>query len=315
MRQPGHARWRHAPGPRHRRRDQRQRRHARRDVYRQSVELTSGSIALAPGITFHAELNGPGAGTQYSQLDVTGSVNLGQASLALEVNPNFLPAGAGDLIIIDNDGTDPIVGTFSGLPKARRRCAAGRRSASPMRAAPATTSRCCRARQQLLPVGRRDRQLLRSRHPDREPERRGRARDAHVPARGRRRRDRSSARCRRCSASRCASTTSRAWKRRRCRRSSSHDRTPADRRADDALGSVGYGAHTEKAAGGTALTLVFRRRLARVLLDLSAARESRHGASTATVQYLRESLPALTRTYPIAAVSRFTVTRARIRSW
>ena len=80
-------------------------------------KLTSGSIALAPGITFHAILDGPGAGTQYSQLVVNGTVDLGGATLDADVNANFLTANVGELILIDNDGTDPIVGTFQGLPQ------------------------------------------------------------------------------------------------------------------------------------------------------------------------------------------------------
>jgi autotransporter-associated beta strand protein len=80
-------------------------------------KLTSGSIALTPGATFHAILNGPGAGTQYSQLAVAGTVDLGGAALDADVSSNFLTANVGELILIDNDGADPVVGTFQGLPQ------------------------------------------------------------------------------------------------------------------------------------------------------------------------------------------------------
>ena len=80
-------------------------------------KLTSGSLALAPGVTFRAEVNGPGAGTQYSQLVVNGTVDLGGATLDAEVNSNFLTANVGELILIVNDGVDPVVGTFQGLPQ------------------------------------------------------------------------------------------------------------------------------------------------------------------------------------------------------
>jgi autotransporter-associated beta strand protein len=79
--------------------------------------LTSSSVTLAPGITFHAIINGPGAGTQYSQLVVNGAVDLGGATLDADVNANFLTAGVGEIIIIDNDNADPVVGTFAGLPQ------------------------------------------------------------------------------------------------------------------------------------------------------------------------------------------------------
>jgi autotransporter-associated beta strand protein len=86
-------------------------------IYDGPTKLTSASIALTPGATFHAILNGPGAGTQYSQLAVAGTVDLGGAALDADVNANFLTANVGELILIDNDGTDPVAGTFQGLPQ------------------------------------------------------------------------------------------------------------------------------------------------------------------------------------------------------
>ena len=57
-------------------------------------------------------LNGTTAGTGYDQLNVTGTVNLGGATL--QVNP--LATSVGDTFtIIQNDGTDPVEGTFAGL--------------------------------------------------------------------------------------------------------------------------------------------------------------------------------------------------------
>jgi autotransporter-associated beta strand protein len=78
-------------------------------------KLTSGSVTLAPGITFHVIVNGPVAGTQYSQLAVNGSVDLGGATLDADVDFNLLTANVGELILIDNDGADAVVGTFEGL--------------------------------------------------------------------------------------------------------------------------------------------------------------------------------------------------------
>ena len=69
----------------------------------------------------------------------------------------------------------------------------------------------------------------------------------------------------------------------------------------------GYGAHTEKAAGGTALTWYFAEGSQGFFSTYLLLANPGTTASTATVQYLREGLPALTRSYPIAAGSRFTV--------
>ncbi len=80
--------------------------------------LHGKSVAIGAGVTVAIGIKGSDEATDYSQLDVTGSVNLGQASLALTVNNGFVPAaGFGELVIVANDGADPIIGTFSGLPE------------------------------------------------------------------------------------------------------------------------------------------------------------------------------------------------------
>jgi autotransporter-associated beta strand protein len=77
--------------------------------------LTSQSIVLSAGLTFGVTVNGTAPGTGYSQLIVHGGVDLGGAQLALAVIPGAVPGGSADLVLIDNDGTDPVVGTFAGL--------------------------------------------------------------------------------------------------------------------------------------------------------------------------------------------------------
>ncbi len=79
--------------------------------------LTSNSLILKPTMTFGAIVNGASAGSQYSQLKLTGSVTLAGAALDITVDSNFLSTGAGPgpLVIIDNDGTDPVSGTFNNL--------------------------------------------------------------------------------------------------------------------------------------------------------------------------------------------------------
>jgi autotransporter-associated beta strand protein len=75
--------------------------------------LSSGNVTFNSGSTFAVELHGTTAGTQYDQLNVTGTVSLGGATL----NPTLgYAAVRGDtFVIINNDGADAVVGTFSGL--------------------------------------------------------------------------------------------------------------------------------------------------------------------------------------------------------
>jgi Ca2+-binding RTX toxin-like protein len=84
--------------------------------------LNTGSIALAAGAMFEAEIGGtnpgppgssPGAG--YDQVKVTGAVSLGGATLDASLIGGFVPTFGQAFIIIDNDGNDAVTGTFAGL--------------------------------------------------------------------------------------------------------------------------------------------------------------------------------------------------------
>ena len=104
--------------------------------------LTTGNITLAAGVQYVVDVMGSIAGAGYDQLLVTGTVNLGGASLVLNISAPLPPNAA--LTIIGNDGSDPSSGTFAGLPEGavvtvqhRRSC-----SRSPTSAATATTW-CC----------------------------------------------------------------------------------------------------------------------------------------------------------------------------
>jgi fibronectin-binding autotransporter adhesin len=74
-----------------------------------SVNWSSGSPALV------VQLNGTTAGSGYDQLNVTGTVSLSGATLSGTLG--FSPAAGATFIIINNDGADPITGTFAGLPE------------------------------------------------------------------------------------------------------------------------------------------------------------------------------------------------------
>jgi fibronectin-binding autotransporter adhesin len=72
-------------------------------------------LALSSGSSYVVQLDGPAPGTGYDQLDVIGSVSLGGATL--DASLGFAPAPGDRFVIVNNDGTDPVVGTFAGLPQ------------------------------------------------------------------------------------------------------------------------------------------------------------------------------------------------------
>jgi autotransporter-associated beta strand protein len=76
--------------------------------------LSTANVALGSGAAFNVVLGGltPGSGG-YDQLNVTGTVNLGSSTLNVSVT--FPVAVGNSFTIINNDGTDAIVGTFHGL--------------------------------------------------------------------------------------------------------------------------------------------------------------------------------------------------------
>lgn len=80
--------------------------------------LTCGNFsAQATGAgVLSVQLNGPDPGTGYDQLDVHGTVNL--SGITLNATLNFLPDDTNQFVLIKNDGTDPVIGTFNGLPEA-----------------------------------------------------------------------------------------------------------------------------------------------------------------------------------------------------
>ncbi|MCX5653817.1 MAG: autotransporter-associated beta strand repeat-containing protein, partial [Planctomycetota bacterium] len=83
--------------------------------------LASGNLAMSPAFCFDVSLDGSAAGTGYSQLDVTGTVDLGGATLGATLGyapPWYSGGSPPDLLyIIKNDGTDPVIGQFAGLPQ------------------------------------------------------------------------------------------------------------------------------------------------------------------------------------------------------
>ncbi len=84
---------------------------------------TAGAMTVNGGLTLDASstasftLDGPTAGTNYSQLVVSGAINLASANLNLTLGSGFTPTGNQQFTIIHNTGNTPITGTFASLPQ------------------------------------------------------------------------------------------------------------------------------------------------------------------------------------------------------
>ncbi len=72
---------------------------------------TTGNLALAAAATYNEAINGPAS---FGVLHVNGTVNLNGATLVLSGSGAGVAPGNA-FTIIDNDGSDPVVGTFAGL--------------------------------------------------------------------------------------------------------------------------------------------------------------------------------------------------------
>jgi fibronectin-binding autotransporter adhesin len=70
----------------------------------------ASTLSLASGSSMSVELNGLTAGTQYDRVNVTGTVDVSGASLAVSLG--FTPALADEFIIVQNDGADAVTGTL-----------------------------------------------------------------------------------------------------------------------------------------------------------------------------------------------------------
>lgn len=75
--------------------------------------LSTDNLSLAAGSQFTAALDGTTAGVSYSQATVTGSVDVSGSTLATGMG--YTPTLGDTFTIVDNDGSDAVVGTFSGL--------------------------------------------------------------------------------------------------------------------------------------------------------------------------------------------------------
>jgi autotransporter-associated beta strand protein len=76
--------------------------------------FSTGDLNLNAGSTYLVEIDGVTPGTGYDRTNVTGTVDLGGATLSLVISSFDAPEG-GEYIIIMNDGIDEIVNRFAGL--------------------------------------------------------------------------------------------------------------------------------------------------------------------------------------------------------
>jgi fibronectin-binding autotransporter adhesin len=79
--------------------------------------LTCSNFNASSG-TFRAELNGSTPGSGYDQLNARGTVSLN--GISLNASLNYASAAADQFTIINNDGSDAVVGTFTGLPQGKK---------------------------------------------------------------------------------------------------------------------------------------------------------------------------------------------------
>ena len=77
--------------------------------------LSTGNLSIQGG-TVRLDLINSMPGTGYDQIQTTGTLTLNNPTLQI-VLPGALPVAGQTFTVIDNDGSDAVVGTFAGLPE------------------------------------------------------------------------------------------------------------------------------------------------------------------------------------------------------
>jgi autotransporter-associated beta strand protein len=77
------------------------------------ILTVNNNVTFASGSNFSVELNGTTAGTDYDQLTVNGTVDLGSSNLLLSLG--FAPSVSDLFFVVNNDLAEAITGTFNGL--------------------------------------------------------------------------------------------------------------------------------------------------------------------------------------------------------
>jgi len=82
--------------------------------------LHTGDLALASSATYLAEINGVAPGSGHDQLAVTGTVDLNSdagAGATLSLSGSITSNPGQTIVLISNDASDAVTGTFAGLPE------------------------------------------------------------------------------------------------------------------------------------------------------------------------------------------------------
>ncbi len=79
------------------------------------ADIGAGVLSFAAGNDLNIAIDGPTVDAQYRQLNVSGGVDL--AGLDLVLSGTYVPQNFQAFVLVDNDGADPITGTFNGLPE------------------------------------------------------------------------------------------------------------------------------------------------------------------------------------------------------
>lgn len=77
------------------------------------ILTVNGNLTLGLGAIYLVDVNGAAVGVGYDQTKVNGLVTIDGARLSLRLG--FVPSLGTEFVLLDNDATDPVVGTFEGL--------------------------------------------------------------------------------------------------------------------------------------------------------------------------------------------------------
>ena len=88
--------------------------------------LRTGAVQLAKPNFFRPTINGTALGSGYTQMDVAGTLNIG-INMPLILFGTYVANLGERFVIINNDASDPIIGTFAGLAEAGALTFNGRR--------------------------------------------------------------------------------------------------------------------------------------------------------------------------------------------
>ena len=78
-------------------------------------QIKAQSMAIRISLTVWSSTTSYADSIPSSQLNVTGTVNLGLASLNLSASPTFVPSAGQQFVIVNNDGAEAITSSFAGF--------------------------------------------------------------------------------------------------------------------------------------------------------------------------------------------------------